>query len=123
MSFSSNFRLATFEYDNNPLQTLDFPIKNERDITSSLSSGGSPFYPLYMLIPFNFGLLWSFCFSNNLINLVFISVLVPKWYLKIKSRLISALIYINLSISSIVYALTFAFIALLLTNGSFTIKQ
>lgn len=40
MSFLPNFRLATFEYDNNPLQTLDFPIKNERDITSSLSSGG-----------------------------------------------------------------------------------
>ena len=88
-----------------------------------LSSGGSPFYSLYVLIPFNFDLLWAFYFSNNLINLVLISLLLPKWYLKIKSRLISALIYINLSISSIVYALTFAFIALLLTNGSFTIKQ
>ena len=45
----------------------------------------SPFYSLYVLIPFNFGLLWAFYFSNNLINLVFISLLVPKWYLKMEN--------------------------------------
>lgn len=75
-----------------------------------------------MLNPFKSGLLKPLYFYNYLNKMVFVSVLVPKWYPKNKKP-INFGSYINLSISSIVYALTFAFIALLLTNGSFTIKQ